>query len=106
MYINGKPLELDCFSKEHRLASEYNGEQHYSYIKHFHRNGEQDFVDQQNRDRFKIEKCKIHGIDLIIVPFTCITREEKRTLIISELLKICEKRGVSGIGNFIVKDHS
>ncbi|MHB1909794.1 MAG: hypothetical protein ACYCQJ_13135 [Nitrososphaerales archaeon] len=106
LYIHRRPLELDCFCKKHMLASEYNGEQHYSYIKHFHRNGEQALVDLQNRDRFKIEKCELHGIDLIIVPFTCKTREEKRSLIITELLKICEKRGVSGIGKFMITDYS
>ena len=30
-------LELDMYSEVHRLAFEYDGEQHHQYIPHFHR---------------------------------------------------------------------
>ena len=35
--ITGKPLELDCFNKELRLACEYQGRQHYEYVPYFHK---------------------------------------------------------------------
>jgi len=52
-----KGLELDGFNKESKLVFEYNGMQHYKYIPFFHRNGIQDFYDQQERDKNKLELC-------------------------------------------------
>jgi uncharacterized protein YkuJ len=62
-------LELDGYNKTMRLAFEYNGEQHYKYKKHFHRDPE-DFNKQLERDRRKYKLCAENKVDLIIIPYT------------------------------------
>lgn len=62
-------LELDCYSKDLKLAVEYNGKQHYEYIPFFHKNKES-FYNQKYRDELKRIKCKENGIILIEVPYT------------------------------------
>lgn len=69
-----KNLELDGFNEHietplgRGLAFEYDGEQHSSYNKHFHRNGVNDFVYQVKRDKFKDLKCKERGVMLVRIP--------------------------------------
>lgn len=67
--VTGKPLELDCYNDRLRLACEYNGKQHYEYVKAFHKNYEA-FRNQQYRDDMKYRACEEYGINLIIVPYT------------------------------------
>lgn len=64
-----KGLELDGYNKELNIAFEYNGKQHYEYTPHFHRNGEQDFINQQERDRMKYRICAKKNIKLILIPY-------------------------------------
>lgn len=64
-----KGLELDGYNKELNLAIEYNGEQHYKIVDHFHRNGILDLLKQVENDKLKMERCKENGIDLIVVPY-------------------------------------
>lgn len=63
-------LELDGYNKDLNIAFEYNGEQHYKYIPHFHRKGEIDIEKQKERDEKKIRLCIENNIDLIIIPYT------------------------------------
>ena len=67
--LTGKNLELDVYNEDLKLAIEYDGIQHYKYVPHFHKNGEEDFQKQLQRDKFKEEKCKENGIKLIRVPY-------------------------------------
>lgn len=67
-------LELDCFEPSLRLALEYQGQQHYKYIPHFHKNKEA-FRNQQYRDELKRRMCKDNKINLIEVPHTVKTHE-------------------------------
>jgi phage FluMu protein Com len=71
-------MELDGFCVEMNIAFEYNGIQHYEFRPFFHRNGEQDFVEQQERDKLKLELCAKQGVDLIVVPYEYDFRNEKR----------------------------
>ena len=66
--ITKKPLELDCYNDELKLAVEVQGEGHYHYLPVFHKNY-QHFLNQKYRDQFKREKCKEMGIMLIEVPY-------------------------------------
>lgn len=62
-------LELDMYNEELKLALEYNGIQHYQeHKKHFHKNG--GFIEQLQRDEYKIKFCKENNINLIIVDYT------------------------------------
>jgi len=65
----GKNLELDVFNQDLMLALEYDGVHHRKYTEFFHKS-EQDFIEQQERDKYKEEKCKELGIILIRVPDT------------------------------------
>ena len=63
-----KYLELDMYNEELGIACEHNGSQHYVYPHHFHKN-EKSFLRRIKLDKFKIEKCKEHGVHLISVPY-------------------------------------
>lgn len=65
---NGSLLELDCFNEELELAVEYQGEQHYKYIPHFHKSHDS-FLNQKYRDQLKRDLCRKNNIHLIEVPY-------------------------------------
>jgi hypothetical protein len=67
--VTGKCLEIDCFNAEMKLGCEYDGQQHYRFVKKWHDNHDA-FRNQQYRDVMKYEKCKEHGIRMIRVPYT------------------------------------
>ena len=68
MNWGGVGLELDIYIPELKLAFEYNGKQHFEWIKYFHPTKE-DFEKQQYRDRCKKRICKIKGITLIKIKY-------------------------------------
>lgn len=82
-------LELDCYNSELKLGCEYQGEAHYKYIPHFHKNMDA-FRNQQYRDYMKKQKCKENGVVLIEVPHT-VDIENMERYIAREL----EKRGIA-----------
>ena len=65
----GKNLELDMFNSDLMIALEYDGVHHRKFTEFFHKS-ELDFIEQQERDKFKEDKCKELGITLIRVPDT------------------------------------
>ena len=77
-YITGRNLELDYYCEELKLAFEYNGIQHYEYTPHFHNNNIQEFHEQQERDKFKKQRCEEEDVYLIIIPYqyNCYNEEE------------------------------
>ena len=83
-------LELDGYNEELNIAFEYNGKQHYEYIPHFHRNGEQDFIKQQERDRMKYKLCSEKNIKLILIPykFDCYNPDKLRIFILDAISAI------------------
>ena len=84
--ITGKPLELDCCNEDMKLAVEYNGAQHYKYIKAFHKNYES-FRLQQYRDEMKQRLCQQNNYTLIVVPYT-IKLEQIEPFLITELTRL------------------
>ena len=64
----GRNLELDCYNSNLKLALEYQGEQHYSYNKYFHKSPVH-FARQKAYDAWKKKRCADVGIDLIVVPY-------------------------------------
>lgn len=61
--LNG--LELDVFVPERRLAFEYQGDQHFRKLSHWHGSGDSGFLAQQARDQKKKELCQRLGYDLV-----------------------------------------
>jgi hypothetical protein len=64
-----KNLELDMYNDQLKLAVEYDGCHHRKYTKFFHKSF-QDFLDQQERDKYKDQRCQELGITLIRIPDT------------------------------------
>lgn len=62
----GKRAELDGYNEKLRLAFEYHGQQHYTYIPFFH-SGDKSLQRREEDDRLKRETCGNHGVTLIEV---------------------------------------
>lgn len=62
-------FKIDFYLPDHNTFIEFHGEQHYNKNKLFHRM-DNDFADQQDRDRRLREHCKQHKIRLIEIPYT------------------------------------
>ena len=67
---NSRKILVDGWFEEAGLVVERNGRQHYSYIPHFHRNGEKDFIKQVKRDQKLAAACVENKQFLLVVPFT------------------------------------
>ena len=67
--LTGRNLELDCYNEELKIACEYNGRQHYEFLKFYHTTPK-DFYKQQENDKKTRENCIKNGIFLIEVPYT------------------------------------
>jgi hypothetical protein len=97
-FIKSKPkflggLELDGYCEEIKIAFEYNGEQHYKYMKFFHKGDIKNFEVQQERDIRKIKLCEENSILLIIIPYQYSYENEKELEeYISNLLDDIPKR--------------
>ena len=61
-FLNG--LQLDCYNEELGIALEYQGEQHFKYVKYFH-GSVKEFKKQLERDKRKKELCEENDIFLI-----------------------------------------
>lgn len=78
-------LEIDIYLPLLKLGIEYNGEQHYQFVKAFHKS-KADFLKQQERDKKKNQIAKIKEITLISVPFTQeLTLNAIKSIILSSL---------------------
>jgi hypothetical protein len=64
---NGRPLELDGYSRRLRIAFEHQGYQHFESQAHFHRRGGA-FKRRLELDRVKRQTCRERGVYLIEVP--------------------------------------
>lgn len=63
----GNRLQLDGYCKSLALAFEHQGQQHFSYVAHFHRD-DQDYERRTDYDAQKREICGKHGVALICIP--------------------------------------
>ena len=59
---------LDDFDGQ-PLVIEYNGEQHYEYVSHYHKDRRRDFEVQQHRDRYLRRYCHDQGYRLLEIPY-------------------------------------
>jgi len=65
----GRPMELDLYNEELKIAIEYNGRQHYEYVPFFHKGGVKDYDAQVRRDNYKLDICDEKGVYVIVVPY-------------------------------------
>jgi hypothetical protein len=82
----GRNLELDLYCKDLNVAIEYNGRQHYQYVKFFHGSDESKFARQKERDKFKKQACESAGITLVVVPYT-VAKDDLYTYIYKQMLE-------------------
>ncbi len=61
-------LEIDLFNEDLNFGLEYQGKQHYLYVKYFHHTIEA-FERSLKRDDFKRKMCHKNGIFLLEVPY-------------------------------------
>jgi len=61
-------LYLDFYIPLHQMAIEVHGEQHFTYIRHFHGNY-MGYLKQKTRDNNKIEWCKLNNINLVVLKY-------------------------------------
>ena len=78
----GHKMELDGYCAALRLAFEYNGEQHYTNVGHFHEDAEA-FAKRREADDWKVQLCNGHRIRLFVIPYT-IKYDELEAFIRSE----------------------
>jgi hypothetical protein len=76
-------LELDLYNKDLNIAIEVQGQQHLSYLPHFHRDYT-DFENQKYRDHLKYKKCKEHNVKLVVIYYY----EISERMIDTELLQM------------------
>lgn len=74
------------YCKELNLAFEYNGRQHYKFIKHFHKNYET-FLKRCSFDKDKKQKCRENNTKLLIIPHS-VKKENLETFIKLKLLEL------------------
>lgn len=79
---SGPGLELDGYNEELQLAFEYQGEQHYHLIPHFHRGGEADLIAIKARDAKKYHLCGENWVTIIVIPYS---EKDMRAFIAKEL---------------------
>jgi|15BtaG_2_1085339.scaffolds.fasta_scaffold00003_137 hypothetical protein len=66
--IPGTLLTLDFFIPRYKVAVEVQGEQHYKFIGHFHKN-KLEFYRAKKRDQDKRNWCEVNNFDLIEFPY-------------------------------------
>lgn len=65
----GRPLQLDGYNPELRVAFEFQGVQHFEYTPIFHRSREH-FEERGALDDLKRKACEQHGVLLISIPYS------------------------------------
>lgn len=82
----GYPLELDMYNAVYDIAFEYQGPQHFHFLRFFHKNVS-DFNYRVQTDKIKTECCKAHGTMLVPIPFfKNMTTIEQRTAHVHRVL--------------------
>lgn len=81
--VTNQPLEIDCCNLDLMLGVEYNGQQHYKFVKGMH-TSQDAFRNQQYRDEMKRRLCSENGMYLIVVPYS-IKHEDIRPFIMKQL---------------------
>ena len=61
-------LPFDFYLSDYNTCIEFNGKQHYEFIKHFHKN-KTNFNQQLNRDKIKHKYCLNNDIKLLVIKY-------------------------------------
>lgn len=86
-FLNG--LEYDGYSEKYKIAFEYDGIQHYKFIKHFHKTKD-GFKKRCEMDKLKNKLSEKNGIKLLRIPYNIKYDELK-----NYVLKLCKKNNIN-----------
>ena len=89
-YINhaGEKLFFDFFVPDLRLFIECQGQQHYKYVRHFHKT-EQAYRSAMHRDTLKVEWVSENNYFLLRIPYTTKVTPSKLLSLIHEVMREC-----------------
>lgn len=74
----GYNLRFDFFLPDYKCVIEYDGEQHFRYVKDFHKSKKSGALeDLQERDRFKDAFCEMNGIRMVRIKYTNFNKIKK-----------------------------
>lgn len=98
--ITGRLMQLDGYSEKLKTAMEYNGEQHYMELSHFHKHNKT-LESQKKRDKLKKKQSEENGVSLMIIPYWINTYRKKKEFIAKKLEEIrkCQKEGKVYVDN-------
>ena len=89
-----KLLELDGYEPDMKLAFEYNGKQHYEFVKMYHKTTEK--LDKRKyKDTVKILSCVHEKVTLIVIPFTVKYKD-----LYSYLIDVLDRKKIINKNNF------
>lgn len=77
------------------MLIEFHGVQHYNYVPFFHRNGEDDFLIQKNRDaivRYNANHYKYRYLEFNYKQLKYLTKEEFEKMVINRINKLNIKK--------------
>lgn len=78
----GYTLELDMYSSELHIASEYQGEQHFKFSKYFYGDNYSKFEYRLYKDEIKRQYCEQYNCPLLEIPYTANTDKKKIDLMV------------------------
>ena len=87
--VLGGRLEIDLYNTDLKVGIEYNGIQHYKFVKGWHKTLE-GLLQGQKRDEIKRNRCKTLGIDLHIVSYKDSQSDEKLVSALKDIVLICK----------------
>jgi hypothetical protein len=83
-------IHYDFYLPEYNILIEFHGKQHYEYIPHFHRNSEDGFLKQKNRDdiaRYNAKHYKYNYLEFNYKQLKHMTVEDFETMVINKITK-------------------
>lgn len=78
-----RKYKLDAYFPKHNLVLEYNGAQHYRYVRYFHRKNKNGHLTQMARDQHKYSMLKANLVNLLVIRF-----DDTEVMVIENLKRI------------------
>lgn len=90
----GKPLELDGYNEENKIAFEHDGQHHFQHTLYSPSIPKKEFYTQQYRDIIKKENCKRKGVKLISIPILERNNRYQFFPLLKHVIKHCKEQDI------------
>ena len=87
--VLGGGFEIDLYNADLKVGIEYNGIQHYKFVKGWHKTLD-GFYKSQKRDKIKSDRCKELGIDLHVVSYKESKSDENLVYVLKNIVIDCK----------------